>query len=250
MLRNSFLLILLLIEFCSFSQKNRLPTYFGVQVRPILSTRAGGEELNSLNINNFDISLEQRPSYSFGAVVRTGITKLIAFETGINFIQRNYSINQSLNDTNVSANHNWSYINYEIPLNALVYIQLNQKYYMNSSLGGAIRFSPTDIMKQVQTGGVHSFESYGLYRNKIAFSINGNVGFEYRTEKKGFYYLGASISIPLSPIFDYYGVHAIQGNVETQSIHGEMQGRYISVDFRYFFPNIKKKGNQPNPELH
>lgn len=250
MLRNSFLLIFLLIEFFSYSQKIKLPTYFGVQVRPILPTNAGGQDLNSLSIDNFNIAIQQNVGYSFGAVIRKGITKLIAFESGINFIQRNYSIDMSLTDTNVSVSHDWSFINYEIPLNALVYIQLNQKYYMNSSLGGTIRFSPTDIKKTSQTGGIHSFESYGLYRSKVAFSINGNVGFEYRTEKKGFYYLGASISIPLTPIFDYYGVHAIQSNTETILVNGEMQGRYISIDLRYFFPNIKKKGDQPNPDLH
>lgn len=250
MLRNSFLLIFLLIEFFSFSQKIKLPTYFGVQVRPILSTNAGGQELSTLSIDNFNIAIQQNVGYSFGTVIRKGITKLIAFESGINFIQRNYSIDMSLTDTNVTASHDWSYINYEIPLNALVYIQLNQKYYMNSSLGGTIRFSPTDIKKTNQTGGIHSFESYGLYRSKVAFSINGNVGFEYRTEKKGFYYLGASIGIPLTPIFDYYGVHTIQSNTDVTSVQGEMQGRYISIDFRYFFPNIKKKGDQPNPGLH
>ena len=250
MFRCSLLLLFLFVEFFSYSQKNRLPNYFGVQVRPILATNAGGQELNNLSIDNFNINISQNIGYSFGAVIRTGITKLIAFESGINFIQRNYSIDFSLLDTNVSSNHDWSYINYEIPLNALVYIQLNQKYYMNSSLGGAIRFSPTDIKKKAQTGGIHSFESYGLYRSKVAFSLNGNVGFEYRTDKKGFYYLGASISIPLSPIFDYYGVHSIKSNVQTTSVQGEMEGRYISLDFRYFFANIKKKGDQPNPSLH
>lgn len=233
----------------SFTQNNNLPTFFGIQVRPLFPTSAGGQELSSLTQSNYQVNISQNTGYSFGGIVRKGITKLIAFETGINYIQRNYSINMSLTDTNVNASHTWSHVNYEIPLNALIYIQLSSKTFMNSSLGGTIRFSPTDIKKIVQTGGIHSFESYGLYKSKIAFSINGNVGFEYRTNKKGFYYLGASISVPLTPIMDYFSIHSIQSNTNKTLVEGEIQGRYISLDLRYFFPNIKKKGDQPNKEL-
>jgi hypothetical protein len=248
-MRKITFILLLLICSVSFSQNNNLPTYFGIQVRPLFPTSAGGQELSSLTQNNYQVNISQNIGYSFGGIVRKGITKLIAFETGINYIQRNYTINMSLTDTNVNASHTWSHVNYEIPLNALIYIQLNTKTYMNSSLGGTIRFSPTDIKKIVQTGGIHSFESYGLYKSKIAFSINGNVGFEYRTDKKGFYYLGASISVPLTPIMDYFSIHSIQSNTNKTLVEGEIQGRYISLDLRYFFPNIKKKGDQPNKEL-
>lgn len=246
--KNIFILFLLIYS-VSFSQNNNLPTYFGIQVRPLFPTNAGVKELSSLTNKNYQVNLTQNLGYSFGGIVRKGITKLIAFETGINYIQRNYTINMSLTDTNVHTSHTWSHVNYEIPLNALIYIQLSTKTYMNSSLGGTIRFSPTDIKKTVQTGGIHSFESYGLYKSKIAFSINGNVGFEYRTNKKGFYYLGASINVPLTPIMDYFSIHSIQSNTTKTLVTDEIQGRYISLDLRYFFPNIKKNGNQPNKEL-
>jgi hypothetical protein len=243
-------MLLLVISFVSYSQKNVLPTYFGIQIRPLFPTDAGGQELSYLTKDNYEVHFQQHLGYSFGGIIRKGITKLIAFETGINFIQRNYNISMSLMDTNVKASHKWSHINYEIPLNALIYIQLSSKTYMNSSLGGTIRFTPTDIKKIIQTGGIHSFESYGLYKTKIAASINGNIGFEYRTNKNGFYYIGSSISIPLSPIMDYFSIHSIQSNTSKTLLSGEIQGRYLSLDFRYFFPNVKKKGIQPNKELN
>jgi len=238
------------LNLVSYSQSVRGTTYFGLQVKPIFQTNAGGSELSNLKLDNFNVAIKQKVGFSFGGSVRTNITKLIAFESGINFVQRNYEITNSLTDTNVSISHQWSYINYEIPLNALIYIQLSPKTYMNTSLGTAIRFTPTDIQKKLQTGGIHSFENYGLYQSKIAFNVNANVGFEYRTDKKGFYYIGGSISVPLRPILNFYSIHSIQSTTAKKLVKGQFTGRYISLDLRYFFPNIKKKGDQPNKELH
>ena len=63
MFRCSLLLLFLFVEFFSYSQKNRLPNYFGVQVRPILATNAGGQELNNLSIDNFNINISQNIGY-------------------------------------------------------------------------------------------------------------------------------------------------------------------------------------------
>lgn len=228
----------------AFAQREKVPSYFGVQVRPVFPTDFGGARSLTLSDSNFTSTISQTLGYSFGVTIRAGITKLIAFETGLNFTQRNFNLSMSLSDTNVSAKDTWSLVNYDIPLNALVYVQLSQKIYMNTSLGGVVTYSPTDIIKKTETGGKHSFENYGAV-NKVGFNFNANVGFEYRTEKKGFFYIGGSMRVPLTPSFTWLSAHMIQQHTDYTVVNGKMKAGYVSIDLKYFFPNIKQKGVQP-----
>ena len=226
------------IGFKSFGQFKK-PVYFGLQVRPIFPSNAGGKQITKLTGNDFDFEMQQTIGYSFGGVVRRGITPLIFFESGINFTQRNYNLKNSLLNESLITDDNWSFITYDIPINALVFIKLSRKYYMNTSLGGSLRFSPSSIRKISETGTEHSFRNYGTYTNKIGFNLNANVGFEYRTDRSGSFYLGGSICIPLGGIMDVYSFHKIQQFTTETYVTGTDAGRYISIDLRYFFYNKK-----------
>ena len=74
--------------------------------------------------------------------------------------------------------------------------------------------------------------------------INANVGFEFRTEKKGIFYLGASGKIPLSPVLRI----ATEYRYDTEKFvaFSEIQGAQVSLDLKYFIPYIKNKGPQYN----
>ncbi len=244
-------LFTLLSIVCSplFSQREKVASYFGVQYRTIIPSNFGGPKEFSMTKKEYTASITQTTGYSFGATVRVGITPLIAFETGINFTQRNFNLGMSVADTTtgapiITAKDHWSLINYEIPLNALIYIQLSQKFYMNSSMGVVATFSPTDIQKRTETGGINSFFNYASVY-KTGLNLNANVGFEYRTKNRGFYYIGGSIRVPLAPIFVWGSWHEIQKQTESTFLRGTMRGSYLSVDLKYFFPNIKQKGTQP-----
>lgn len=228
-----------------FSQKELFPSYFGLQVRPLIPSNFGGRKELKLQGENYAVDLQQTIGYSFGGTIRKGITKLIAFESGLNFTQRNFTASMSLLDTNVSATDKISFISYEIPLNGLIYIQLGQQFYMNTSMGIAARFSPTDIKKITETGGIHSFTNYGFYTSKVGFNLNANVGFEFRTQKAGIFYLGGSICVPFKSILVLESIHATSQQTYATRLIGNVAGNYLALDLKYFFPIIRKQGEQP-----
>ncbi len=246
-MKRFFLLILVLSSFHSFSQKKsskreRFPSYFGIQVRPILPTRYIGEPISVLNSQEFSTTITQKVGYSFGGTVRAGLTRLLAFESGINFTQRQFGVDMSVADSNVFATNDLTFICYDIPINGLVYVQLSERFYMNASLGAALTFKPTDIGTVTLPGGAFTFFHTGFAEKKGGIDLNANFGFEFRTENKGFFYLGGSARVPFSPLFEMIAIYKYEGYKKT--IKGNIDGSFLSVDFKYFFPNINNKGNQ------
>ncbi len=219
------------------------PTYFGVQVRPVLASSFMASSRNALETESFTTVFTQKAGYSFGGIVRTGITKLIFFETAINFTQRNYDISLSLPDSGIFSSNELSFVSYDIPLNALVYIQLGEQFFMNSSLGVALRYSPSSVGTVTKPGGLNTFRTSGILPRKGGLDLNANVGFEFRTFDKGFIYVGGTIQVPLTDLFIIASRHEYQGYNNT--LYGTMRAPYLALDFKYFFPNIKNKGPQP-----
>ena len=248
-MRSYLIIIYTIVSVAAMAQVKRtnVPSYFGFQIRPVFPTRFIGEpQLNLATSANdtisFATSLKQKVGYSFGGTVRAGITKLIAIETGINFTQRNFDIEMSLPDSNIYASNDISFISYDIPVNALFYIRLAEKWYMNASLGVSLTFKPTDVAVSTGTDTPNSFIHAGFLRSKVGGNLNANVGFEFRTEKSGFFYLGGSGTVPFAPLFDLGVLYKYEG-IE-RNLTGEVDGSFLSVDFKYFFPNIRNKGVQ------
>ena len=237
--------VLLSVSF-SFGQvskkKERFPSYFGFQVKTVFPTRFIGEPITLLEKDEFTTSLTQRMGYSFGGTVRAGLTKLIALETGINYVQREFDVSMAIPDSNVHGSNQLTFISYDIPINGLVYVQLTRQFFMNASLGVAINFKPTDVGILTLPGGKHSFTHTGRVGSKFGFDLNANIGFEFRTEKKGFFYLGGSGRVPFAPLFTMVAQYKNQGYKNT--IYGEVDGSFLALDLKYFFPNIQKKGPQ------
>lgn len=237
------LFFFLSISLFSMSQsKEKVPSYFGIQIRPVFPTQFIGTSILTLTGDGFESTIEQKLGYSFGGTVRAGVTKLIAIETGINYTERNFDLTMSVPDSNLYATNDLTFIEYDVPVNVLTYIQLSQAFYMNASVGATISFKPTNVGVYNQPNGYHAFRNTGIPANKIAFGINANVGFEYRTKEKGFFYIGGSARVPFAPLFSLYSDYNNQGN---QIRHiGEVDGSFLTIDFKYFFPNIKNKGPQ------
>lgn len=245
-----FVVLLFLIigsthSFLAQTKKERVASYFGLQFKPLIPGDFLGESSTTLQNGGFKAIYNQQFGYSFGAVTRIGITDLISIETGINQVQRNYSIDFSLADSNLTSQMNFGMISYDIPVNGLIYIRLTEELYMNASLGGSMVFNPSNVAKIMYPRGLNEFIHEGRRRSRVGFEINANIGFEWRTEKSGFFYVGASGRIPVQPIFDIAAAWGHQ-KVSNQIFQvGEMNGTYLAFDFRYFFPNIKNKGTQP-----
>ena len=236
-----FIIITLVVSLSGFSQRN-VPSYFGIQIKPILPTRFIGESSLKLEEDEFSTTITQKTGYSFGGTIRAGITPLIAFETGINFNQRYFNVEMSIADSGVYATNDLAFISYDVPLNGLVYVQLSKQIYMNASLGLALTFKPTHVGIVTNPGGSFSFTHTGLVSRKTGFDLNANFGFEYRTKKRGFFYFGGAARVPLQPIFDLIAQYKYQGYKITT--RGEVDGSFLTIDFKYFFPNIKNSSLQ------
>jgi len=79
--------------------------------------------------------------------------------------------------------------------------------------------------------------------NWIKFSLLANYGFEYRTKKDGYFYLGASFDRPFNDIL-YTEALIERSNGDKDAVEALFSGAYITIDFRYFFhesPERKKK---------
>ncbi|MDX2361532.1 MAG: outer membrane beta-barrel protein [Crocinitomicaceae bacterium] len=230
-------------------KKDRVPSYFGLQIRPVFPTRFIGESEITLEETDedkiyFTSTMSQRVGYSFGATVRAGLGEFISLETGINFTQRNFDITYAIPDSNIVGSNDLSFISYDIPINALFYIRLADKWYMNASLGVALNFSPTHVKTTSHPETYHYISHSGYVTSKFSVGLNANVGFEFRTEKIGFFYLGGSANVPFKPIFDLVVDYNYQG-YHSQEVGG-VDGSFFSLDVKYFFPNIRNKGTQPN----
>lgn len=225
-------------------KRERVPSYFGFQFNTVFPTRFIGEPILEVEDQAFYTRLSQKTGFSFGGTVRAGVTQLIAIETGINFTQRNFDLYSEKKDSLVSISDELTFIEYSVPINALFYIRLADKWFMNASLGGMVTFKPTDIGVLNMPGGPHSFRHTGLVRRKLGFDVNANIGFEFRTEKSGFFYLGGSGRVPFVPLFDLICDYTYQGN--NIRVIGEVDGSFLALDIKYFFPVKQKRGVQYN----
>lgn len=228
-------------------KREKFPSYFGLQFKPLIPGNFLGTSQVKVSDKEFFATFTQTFGYSFGANVRIGLTKLISLETGINQVQRNYNIDFSIPDSNLYAKNNFGMVNYDVPLNALFYIQLSEKFFMNASLGGSIVYNPTDVATKTVDNKNNAFIHEGRRYSRVGFEMSANFGVEFRTEKSGIFYLGTSGRIPVKPIFQVAAVYERQ--YYKRVAIGDMIGTYLSFDIRYYLPNIKNKGTQfiPGP---
>lgn len=238
--------ILFFVVFTTFSQmpKEKIPSYFGFQVKPIFPGVFIGTTSFESNVGGFNTTFKQGFGYSFGGVVRAGVTKLISIETGINFTQRNYTFDSSVPDSNIYVSSGIRYVTYDIPVSALFYIRLADKMYMNVSVGAALSYNPTVVGVKIMPESYHDIRQIALGKKLVGEAI-GNIGFEYRTPKSGIFYLGAAARVPFAPLFYLKSEYRYQGfyletNAENQ---GRVDGSYIALEIKYFFPIIKSKGS-------
>jgi hypothetical protein len=241
-----FLFIFCLFFFIGNSQNNsKALSYFGFQFKPIFP----GDFLSETQINVSDTGFlgkfSQKYGYSFGGTVRVGISKLISIETGINQVKRNYKVDFSLLDSNVVGGTNIGIISYDIPVNAMIYIQLSEKIFSNASLGTSFVYYPSNVGSSNLVDSKYLFVAEGRRNRRFDIEVNANFGFELRTEKNGFYYIGASAKIPFAPIFKVAAIYEESNTISKIGI-GEIDGSYLSIDLKYFFPLVKNKGTQFN----
>ena len=220
----------------NFSIAQKGTTSFGLQLKPIVPVsyfQAGPLNLSDAIV---DIEIKQKLGYSMGMIIRHNITNLISFETGINYVRRNYAIAATSKIGTLNDQLEFGFVNYEIPLQALVYVQLSKRIYMNVSSGIGLNAYPSHV---ISSGENLLLEQLSLRGRIIGLSYLANIGFEYKTEEKGNFYLGASLVTPLSPITETKIKYEYQ-NATFSEFTAFLNGNYITIDLRYFFPAEKE----------
>tara|TARA_B110000305_G_scaffold182765_1_gene202958 strand:+ start:342 stop:1010 length:669 start_codon:yes stop_codon:yes gene_type:complete len=220
----------------NFSIAQKGTTSFGLQLKPIVPVsyfQAGPLNLSDTIV---DIEIKQKLGYSMGMIIRHNITDLISFETGINYVRRNYAIAATSKIGTLNDQLEFGFVNYEIPLQALVYVQLSKRIYMNVSSGIGLNAYPSHV---ISSGENLLLEQLSLRGRIIGLSYLANIGFEYKTEEKGNFYLGASLVTPLSPITETKIKYEYQ-NATFSEFTAFLNGNYITIDLRYFFPAEKE----------
>jgi hypothetical protein len=223
-------------------KRDKFPSYFGFQYKPLFAGDFLGTSTTTLSEGTLTAVVKQKFGYSFGASVRVGLTRLVSLETGINLVQRNYNVDYDYPDSSLTAHGRLSMLNYDIPLNGLVYIQLGEALFMNTSLGVSAVYRPSNVFDTTLVEPYDLFALEGRRTSKVGLEMNANVGFEYRTESSGIFYIGISGRVPFKPIYEIAGIY--QSGSTKVAAFGQLTGTYLSLDFRYFFPNTRNRGTQ------
>lgn len=232
-MRNNWILFcfLLFLVFSLRAQKN--VTTFGIQLKPIIPSNVIGSKSDENIENNINFKIENKAAFSFGMVARYGFSDLLSFETGLNFTRRNFRIEITDNQTNIKSD--FKFITYDVPLLALVYVQLGEQFYMNAAGGFSIDFLPSDW----ETSG-SNFRHVSYRTEWLIPSLLANVGFEYRSYKSGYFYIGSSYHLPFRDLTSTNVAYYRNGNVnDIQNYDAisnfKLQGSYLTLDLRYFF---------------
>ncbi|GIV41576.1 MAG: hypothetical protein KatS3mg034_0886 [Vicingaceae bacterium] len=229
----SLTLLYFVISLNLFSQEKVITG--GIQIKPLFpSTYLNTGPVSGISEKNIFTEIKPNPGYSFGMVIRRGLSKNFSIETGISYVRRNYRLTIKDLDSTVEMQRKYKLISYEIPIQLLVFIRLGRLVYMNVSTGLGVDFFPTDWTTYDR---LH--EQLILRRNWALISLNGNSGFEYRSEKNGYYYFGFSFHRPFTPIAY---VNALYRGAPTRNsvFKTIFYGNYFTVDLRYFIKESKK----------
>ncbi|NOQ71978.1 MAG: hypothetical protein GQ574_08250 [Crocinitomix sp.] len=235
------LILILCLTSSAFGQKG--VTTFGIQYKPIIPNTFIGSFEQDFNQNQLTSTVKQKVGHAFSFVVRQGLTKNISFETGLGFTQRNFNLDFAVEDSNYFKQGEVGFIGYEIPVKALVFIRLGESLFMNTALGASFNYFPSDVKVDIPITVGEYFSQEGAYRQKIQGALLADIGFEFRTRKSGYFYLGSSYNLPFTPIVTFAMAYEYQGG--DQVAIENIRGSYLTIDFRYYF-HEKPRSEQRN----
>lgn len=239
-------LLLLFSLLVSFAYAQESDFLFGIQIKPIIpnayfNASNVSQDFNSSDSILYSFNLKPRLGQSIGMNIRKNITNVISFETGINFVQRRYKL--EVESENVSDYSNFTIRSYEIPIQLLTYVRVSDKWYLNGSFGVSYNVFTSDIYSEGEQNSF--FYQNTIRRKKGQSSFIANLGTEYRTETKGYFYFGLSLHRPFKSIvrvFPEFDDGINEYNVlapSTNSDFIELNGNFFTIDFRYFFKRNK-----------
>lgn len=237
-MKNNILFLVLIMSFFDLNGQNNKTT-FGLQYKPIIPAKYFNSSEINKNSDNYNFKLLPKYSNSFGMILRHKINKTFSIESGLNYIQRNYTLSMN-NNIGIEDLTAFGIRSYELPVQFLTYVRTSNFWYLNVAFGISHNVLASDIFSNGEKGNSYLQKTYrknGGYRALLA-----NIGMEYRTQEKGHYYIGVSLHRPWAEISRSYPEYD-DGNIEnnfnndnfTDKFFIELTGNFITIDFRYFF---------------
>ena len=140
--------IFILFFSVSIAQAQEKQAFFALQYKPIIPAAY----FNAANISNewdsFKFDLSPRYSYSLGMVVRREVNKTFSFETGINYIDRNYRLSTSNSTISLNDFTDFSLRSYEIPYQLLTNVRVSDNIYLNVAFGVSHNIFASDVYSE------------------------------------------------------------------------------------------------------
>jgi len=200
----------------------------GVQVKPVLPF-SFFDPLTTVEREHLRGQVELVGGFAFGMSVRVGLTNSISLETGIGQINRAFTFGIGNDTSGYTGGDRVRYTGYEVPLTGLVFIRLGERTWMNAAMGLSLDMYPSDAQRDVERGRIYIYR-----RNWAQLGVLGNMGVEYRTERSGTIYLGATYHRPFNDMsvadLTYYGPTFFPYVMRTV-----LDGSYLTLDLRYYF---------------
>lgn len=205
----------------------------GIQLKPIIPSNIFNIGNNNLSNNVMDLNITPRMGFSYGGVIRIGITERLSIETGMHYIGRNYLIEANAHNVLSQDRAQFRYVNYELPIQGMVFVRIGERLYMNTALGFSLNFWPSNVES---LGDFRRIKHTTLRKGKTTYSFIGNLGFEYRTQKIGYIYAGISLHNPLSRIssITYVAYEDARLGIN-EEFDTQLRGDFLSIDFRFLF---------------
>lgn len=227
---------------CRAQKPEPVTTDFGVEFR--LLQNFGILHIDSVVLQddgkNFRAVYKNTGGIGFGGVVRVRLSDFWNIESGIYYTRRVFNMEITDQKTGFRDETSFRQIGYEIPLKGLVYIRLGERIFGNVALGVSADFFASDV-ESVEP--IYNFRAFKL--SWIRTAVLGNLGVEYRTAEDGIFYLGATFHRPFEDIMITQVNYYRDGDPPAYFKSGRLDGTYISLDFRYFFPPTKEKKTDP-----
>jgi len=232
--RNPLLCILLIVSLIAFtlvpsnSTAQNEPAIVGFQFRPIFKNKFFNSGNTKLIQNDVSFSVTPKLGYSYGMIVRKPVAKKVSFEGGINYLKRQYQFGVNDLDSSFSTTAEFAIIEYEIPISAMVHVRLSDQIYMNNSAGISMNiFKRSEI--ELDDDVFYAFNRKAW----MNFALIANIGWEYRTDHSGYFYLGSSYQLPFSKIIEMTADYKKIGGVE--EFRTEINLGFFTLDLKYYF---------------
>lgn len=240
-----FLFFISFFFYSWFSSAQKGQTTLGLQLKPMFASKFFESGPQRFLSDSLDATLSQKLGWNTGVVIRKGINDMWSIESGISMVQRNFELSFYSQRYLTKEVLKYKMVGYEIPVQALIYVQLSPNWFINGSGGVALDFYPSNLYK---TGSAFQDSIYidfyaKTFRTRWAMvAATANLGFEYRTKENGYFYIGASYHRPMGDIA------LTQLRVESKGAGNDLWmpigGTYLTLDLRYFLKPDKETVKQ------